>query len=351
MPRSGRLRQNHRMTMPPPIGNTMRAMACDGPGLPLRELRRPIPEPLESQLLIRVAACGVCRTDLHVVDGELPGARPGVVPGHEIVGYVVAQGPGVARERWPLGSRAGVPWLAGTCGTCRYCLDGRENLCEHARFTGHDLDGGYADYVLADARYCLPLPENYGDSAVAPLLCAGLIGYRSLRLAGDPRRLGLYGFGAAAHIVAQVALAEGREVYAFTRGGDLAAQRLALDLGVCWAGDSAVAPPQVLDAAIIFAPVGPLVPRALTRIARGGSVVCAGIHMSDVPSFPYRDLWGERVIRSVANLTRQDGHDFMALAARTPLRTEVHEFPLAAANEALESLRAGAFAGAAVLRP
>jgi propanol-preferring alcohol dehydrogenase len=329
----------------------MRVMACDSPGRPLLEHRRPVPAPGENQLLVRVAACGVCRTDLHVVDGELPGARAGVVPGHEIVGYVVERGQGAAPSRWPDGARVGVPWLAGTCGQCRYCLEGRENLCGQARFTGHDVDGGYADYVLADARYSLSLPTAYDDAAVAPLLCAGLIGYRALRLAGDPRRLGLYGFGAAAHIVAQLARAEGREVHAFTRAGDLAAQRLALELGAAWAGSSDEAPPELLDAAIVFAPVGPLVPRALTRIARGGSVVCAGIHMSDIPAFPYRDLWGERLIRSVANLTRQDGEAFMALAARLRLRTEVHEFTLAAANEALAQLRAGAFAGAAVLRP
>lgn len=329
----------------------MRVMACDAPGRPLRELLRPVPRPAEGQLLLRVAACGVCRTDLHVVDGELPHARPGVVPGHEIVGYVVEQGAGAARESWAVGARVGVPWLAATCGTCRYCLDGRENLCGQARFTGHDVDGGYADHVLVDARFCLPLPSGYDDAAVAPLLCAGLIGYRSLRLAGDPRRLGLYGFGAAAHIVAQVARAEGREVFAFTREGDLAAQRLARELGACWTGSSEAEPPELLDAAIIFAPVGPLVPRALTQLARGGSVVCAGIHMSDIPAFPYRDLWGERLVRSVANLTRRDGREFMALAARMRIHTQVHEYPLAAANEALSDLRAGAFAGAAVLRP
>jgi len=333
------------------IGPTMRAMAFEAPGRPLRELRRPIPQPTDGQLLLRVAACGVCRTDLHVVDGELPDARPGVVPGHEIVGYVVEKGPGAGPDSWRVGARVGVPWLAATCGACRYCLEGRENLCGQARFTGHDVDGGYADYVLADARFCLPLPPCYDDAAVAPLLCAGLIGYRSLRLAGDPRRLGLYGFGAAAHIVAQVARAEGREVYAFTRDGDLAAQRLALELGACWTGSSDAAPPELLDAAIIFAPVGPLVLRALTRLARGGSVVCAGIHMSDIPAFPYRELWGERLIRSVANLTRRDGHEFMALATRMRILTQVHEYPLAAANEALAHLRAGAFAGAAVLRP
>ncbi len=244
-----------------------------------------------------------------------------------------------------------MPWLAGTCGRCRYCRAGRENLCEAARFTGCDVDGGYADYLLADASYCLTVPDRYTDAAAAPLLCAGLIGHRALRLAGDARQLGLYGFGAAAHIVAQVAIAEGREVYAFTRPGDAAAQALASSLGACWAGSSEEAPPELLDAAILFAPVGALVPLALTRLARGGSVVCAGIHMSDIPSFPYRDLWQERSLRSVANLTRRDGEDFMALAARLPLRTTVHEFPLDQANEALGRLRSGAFAGAAVLRP
>ena len=337
--------------MSPAPATTMRAMACGAPGAPLQAQRRAVPEPGEGELLIRVCACGVCRTALHVVDGELPGSRPGVVPGHEIVGRVVAAGPGAARERWPAGARVGVPWLASTCGRCGFCRDGRENLCLDARFTGHDVDGGYADYVLARADFCLPVPERYADAAAAPLLCAGLIGYRSLRLAGDPRRLGLYGFGAAAHIVAQVAGAEGREVYAFTRPDDLAAQRLALSLGARWAGSSELAPPEPLHAAIVFAPVGPLVPLALTRLERGGTVVCAGIHMSDIPAFPYRDLWQERSIRSVANLTRRDGAEFMALAARTPIHTEVHEFPLEAASAALGQLRRGAFAGAAVLVP
>jgi propanol-preferring alcohol dehydrogenase len=329
----------------------MRALASGAAGERLRTERRPVPEPGEGEVLVRVVACGVCRTDLHVVDGELPSARAGVVPGHEVVGRVIATGPGAARERWPVGARVGVPWLASTCGHCRHCLAGRENLCGEARFTGHDVDGGYADFLLARADFCLPLPDGYEDAAAAPLLCAGLIGHRALRLAGDPRQLGLYGFGAAAHIVAQVAIAEGREVYAFTRPGDLAAQGLALRLGARWAGDSTAAPPAELDAAILFAPVGALVPEALRRVARGGSVVCAGIHMSDIPSFPYRDLWGERVLRSVANLTRRDGLDFMALAARVPIHTEVHEYPLEAANEALEALRRGEFAGAAVLRP
>lgn len=326
-----------------------RVMALGGPGMPLRAEQRPLPEPRAGQLLIRVLACGVCRTDLHIVDGELRPSHPGVVPGHEIVGQVVAHGPDT--PPWPAGVRVGVPWLASTCGICRYCVQHRENLCEQARFTGYDIDGGFADHVLADARYCLQVPAAYSDAAAAPLLCAGLIGYRSLRLAGDPRRLGLYGFGAAAHLVAQVAVAEGREVYAFTRPGDHAAQQLARGLGACWAGDSTQASPDLLDAAILFAPVGALVPRALTQIARGGSVVCGGIHMSDIPAFPYRDLWGERVIRSVANLTRRDGQEFMQLAARMPLQVTVHEFPLEAAGEALDQLRAGAFTGAAVLRP
>ena len=328
----------------------MRAMCCGEPGAPLRLQHRTVPDPAPDEVLVRVTACGVCRTDLHVLDGELPGARPGVVPGHEVIGRVVAAGGGAAAGRWRIGERVGVPWLASTCGQCRYCVAGRENLCESARFTGHDVDGGYADYLLARADYCLPVPASYDDAAAAPLLCAGLIGYRSLRLAGDPRRLGLYGFGAAAHIVAQVARAEGRDVFAFTRPEDSAAQRLALSLGACWAGSSSVAPPEELDAAIVFAPVGALVPAALTRLARGGVVVCAGIHMSDIPAFPYRDLWQERSIRSVANLTRQDGAEFMALAARTKIHATVHEFPLERAGEALEQLRRGQFAGAAVLR-
>jgi propanol-preferring alcohol dehydrogenase len=280
----------------------------------------------------------VCRTDLHVVDGELPQPKPEVVPGHEIVGEVD-------------GRRVGVPWLGWTCGVCAFCKSGRENLCALARFTGYQLDGGYAEYAVADERYCFALPERYGDAEAAPLLCAGLIGHRALRMAGDARRLGLYGFGAAAHLIAQVAVLEGREVYAFTRAGDALAQRFARDLGAHWAGSSLEAPPELLDAAIIFAPVGALVPAALKAVDKGGVVVCAGIHMSDIPSFPYQLLWGERVVRSVANLARRDGEDFLALAARLPLRTRVQQFPLEQANEALAALREGRITGAAVLVP
>jgi alcohol dehydrogenase, propanol-preferring len=313
-------------------------MVLDGPGRPLRQTDLPVPEPGPGQVLLRVRACGVCRTDLHVVDGELPEPKLPLVPGHQIVGEDVDGG-----------GRLGVPWLGWTCGECRYCRSGRENLCDRARFTGYQLDGGYAEYAVADRRYCFPIPEGYPDVQAAPLLCAGLIGYRSLRLAGDGERLGLYGFGASAHIVAQVARSEGRRVFAFTRKGDDAAQQLARELGAEWAGDADAAPPEELDAAIVFAPVGSLVPAALRAVAKGGTVVCAGIHMSDIPSFPYELLWGERVVRSVANLTRRDGEEFLALAPRVPVRTEVEPFPLERANEALERLRAGEVRGAAVL--
>jgi propanol-preferring alcohol dehydrogenase len=306
-----------------------------------------VPEPGPRQLLLRVAACGVCRTDLHVVDGELPHPKQPVVPGHEIVGTVVAQGAGA--QRFAIGARVGVPWLGSTCGSCAFCVSGRENLCDAARFTGYQLDGGYAEYTLADERYCVGLPDGMPDAAAAPLLCAGLIGYRALRAAGDGRRLGLYGFGAAAHIVAQVAGYEGRECYAFTRPGDTAAQALARRLGACWAGSSEEAPPVALDAAILFAPVGALVPVALRAVRKGGTVVCAGIHMSDIPAFPYRDLWGERVLRSIANLTRRDAAEFLALAPAVPVCCEVQTFPLAAAQSALDRLRRGEIAGAAVL--
>jgi propanol-preferring alcohol dehydrogenase len=318
----------------------MRAMVLDAPGRPLREAELPVPEPGPGEVLLRVRACGVCRTDLHVVDGELPEPRLPLVPGHQIVGEDVATG-----------ERLGVPWLGWTCGECRYCVSGRENLCDRARFTGYQLDGGYAEYAVADRRYCFPLPEGYPDLQAAPLLCAGLIGYRSLRLAGEGERLGLYGFGAAAHIVAQVAGAQGRRVFAFTRAGDEAAQSLALELGAEWAGDALGPAPEELDAAIVFAPVGELVPAALRAVAKGSTVVCAGIHMSDIPSFPYELLWGERVVRSVANLTRRDGEEFLALAPRVPVRTEVEQFPLARANQALDRLRAGEVRGAAVLVP
>jgi propanol-preferring alcohol dehydrogenase len=298
---------------------------------------------------LRVAACGVCRTDLHIADGELDGCRYPITPGHEVVGRVAAVGREV--ERYREGDRLGVPWLGASCGECEYCRAGRENLCDRARFTGFDFDGGYADYVLADERYCLPIPAAYGDAEAAPLLCAGLIGYRSLRFAGDARRLGIYGFGAAAHIVAQVARAEGREIFAFTRPGDTAAQALARRLGAAWAGASDVAPPEALDAALLFAPVGALVPAALAAVKKGGSVVCGGIHMSDIPSFAYRLLWGERTVRSVANLTRADGEEFLALAGRLRIRTEIETLPLAQAKLALDRLRAGKITGAFVLDP
>jgi propanol-preferring alcohol dehydrogenase len=301
-------------------------------------------------VLIRIAACGVCRTDLHVADGELAGGSRPVVPGHEIVGYVERSGAGAARFR--AGDRVGVPWLASTCGECRDCRAGRENLCARARFTGFDVDGGYAEYTLADERFCLPIPAAYGDAEAAPLLCAGLIGHRCLaKVDADAESLGIYGFGAAAHLVAQVARAQGRRVYAFTRPGDAAAQDFARRLGAAWAGGSGEAPPAPLDAAIIFAPVGALVPEALARVRRGGQVVCGGIHMSDIPSFPYALLWGERRIQSIANLTRADGEAFMRVAAATRLQTSVQPYPLSRANEALEDLRAGRINGAAVLVP
>jgi propanol-preferring alcohol dehydrogenase len=304
--------------------------------LELRDL--PVPEPGRDQVRLRVRACGVCRTDLHVVDGELPHPKLPLVIGHQIVGETDD------------GRRLGVPWLGWTDGTCRYCASGRENLCDHARFTGYDLDGGYAEYAVADERYCLELPESYDDLQVAPLLCAGLIGYRSLRLAGDAERIGLYGFGASAHIVAQVARHERRRLFGFVRTGDEEARSFALELGCEWAGWSDERPPEELDAAIVFAPVGALVPAALSALAKGGTVVCAGIHMSDIPSFPYELLWEERVVRSVANLTRRDGEEFLALAPRVPVRTHVETYPLEQANEALARLRSGSVRGAAVLQ-
>jgi alcohol dehydrogenase, propanol-preferring len=323
----------------------VRAMVLDSAGTPLREAELPAPEPGPGQVVVAVDACGVCRTDLHVVDGELPDPKLPLVPGHQIVGRVVEPG-----EHFAAGARIGIPWLGWTDGECRYCLSGRENLCGRARFTGYHLDGGYAELVAADERFCFTVPEGYEDLQAAPLLCAGLIGYRSLRLAGDAERLGLYGFGASAHIVTQVARHEGRRVFAFTRAGDTETQAFALSLGAEWAGDASQRPPEELDAAIIFAPVGELVPAALAAVAKGGSVVCAGIHMSDIPSFPYELLWGERVVRSAANLTRRDGEEFLLLAPRVPVRTEVEAFPLAAANEALARLRAGEVRGAAVLQ-
>ena len=319
----------------------MRAMVLDRPGTPLRLRDVPAPAPGPGQVRLRVHACAVCRTDLHVVDGELPDPKLPIVPGHQVVGTVV-DGDAIAH-----GTRVGVPWLGWTCGVCAYCRSGRENLCDAARFTGYQLDGGYAEEMVADARFCFPLPAGWPDLAVAPLLCAGLIGHRALRLAGDAERLGLYGFGASAHIVCQVARWQGRRPFAVTRPGDDAAQALARSLGAVWAGGDD--PPEPLDAAIIFAPAGELVPRALRAVAKGGTVVCAGIHMSDVPSFPYAILWGERVLRSVANLTRRDGEEFLALAPRVPVRTTVTTFPLAEANEALARLRRGAIVGAAVL--
>lgn len=325
----------------------MRAMLLDAPGRPLRLAEVQLPPPGTGQVLIRVHACGVCRTDLHVMDGELPEPKLPLVPGHEIVGTVVAKGAGV--DRFAIGNRAGVPWLGRTCGGCRYCQSGRENLCDQPRFTGYTLDGGYAEYALADARYCFHLPDAYSDAEAAPLLCAGLIGYRSYRMTGDARRLGIFGFGAAAHIIAQVARHQGRQVYAFTRPGDSDGQIFARKLGAVWVGDSTAKPPDELDAAIIFAPVGSLVPAALGIVARGGTVVCAGIHMSDIPSFPYRLLWGERTVRSVANLTRRDGEEFLALAPQVPVRTEIEKFVLTDANEALTRLRNGRIQGAAVL--
>jgi propanol-preferring alcohol dehydrogenase len=327
----------------------MNAMQLRAPGERLRSVMVPIPVPASGQVLLRVRACAVCRTDLHVVDGELPDPKLPLIPGHEIVGVVEAVGEGV--EEHVRGDRIGVPWLGWTCGECRYCCSGRENLCDQARFTGYDLDGGYAEYAVADARYCFPIPANYSDFEAAPLLCAGLIGYRSLRMAGDARRLGIYGFGAAAHIVTQVAVHQGREVFAFTRPGDETAQRFAREMGAAWAGSSTETPPEELDAAILFAPVGALVPAALRAVGKGGVVVCGGIHMSDVPSFPYEILWGERVVRSVANLTRRDAEEFLTLAPRVPVRTEVQDFALAAANQALDALRAGTLRGAAVLVP
>jgi propanol-preferring alcohol dehydrogenase len=327
----------------------MRAMILTAPHTPLQEANLPRPAAGTGQILIRVHACGVCRTDLHVVDGELTNPTLPIVPGHEIVGVVAEIGAGVAG--FVPGDRVGVPWLGFTCGICPYCRAGRENLCDQARFTGYQIDGGYAEYTLADARYCFPLPASYSDAEAAPLLCAGLIGYRSLRLAGPGRRLGIYGFGAAAHIVVQIARHPGRQVFAFTRPGDDPGQRFARELGAAWAGGSDTLPPELLDAAILFAPVGDLVPQALRVVVKGGTVVCAGIHMSDIPSFPYALLWGERTIRSVANLTRRDGEEFLDLAPRVPVRTTVETFPLAGANEALSRLRSGRIRGAAVLLP
>jgi len=322
-------------------------MILEAPGEPLRAAEVSIPEPGPEQILIRIHACAVCRTDLHVVDGELPDPKLPLIPGHQIVGAVASFGS--CADRFVTGARVGVPWLGYTDNSCRYCLTGRENLCDDARFTGYQIDGGYAEYAVADHRFCFPIPEGCPDLQAAPLLCAGLIGYRSLRMAGDAERLGLYGFGAAAHIIAQVASYQGRKVFAFTSPGDEEARRFALEVGASWAGDSTQLPPEELDAAIIFAPVGALVPAALKAVAKGGVVVCAGIHMSDIPSFPYEILWGERSICSVANLTRRDGEEFPALAPKVPVHTETASFALEEANEALNTLRSGEIRGAAVL--
>ena len=324
-------------------------MLLDRPGQPLRPARVPIPVPGPGELLLRVHACGICRTDLHVFDGELPNPKLPLILGHEIVGTVAARGPGA--ERFRVHERVGVPWLGWTCGQCRFCRSGSENLCDRPRFTGYEIDGGYAEYTVADERFCFSTPPRYADTEAAPLLCAGLIGYRSLRMAGDAERLGLYGFGAAAHLAAQVAVHQGREVFAFTREGDHEGQAFARELGATWAGSSTEAPPEPLDGAIIFAPVGELVPTALQAIRKGGTVVCAGIHMSPVPSFPYEILWGERSIRSVANLTRQDGQDFFSVAATVPLRIAAEPLALAEATQGLARLRAGLVRGALVLVP
>jgi alcohol dehydrogenase, propanol-preferring len=328
---------------------SMRAMVLERPGAPLVLRERPVPKPGAGEILMEIAACGVCRTDLHVVDGELPDPELPIVPGHEIVGRVAVLGSGV--KGFAPGERVGVPWLGHTCQVCPYCRNGRENLCDAPLFTGYTRDGGYATHVVADARFCFPLPGATNDAETAPLLCAGLIGWRSFRMAGEAQALGLYGFGAAAHILAQVAAWQGRRVYAFTRAGDVAAQSLARSLGAVWAGGSEEAPPKPLDVAIIFAPVGALVPLALKAVRKGGRVVCAGIHMSDIPSFPYRDLWEERQIVSVANLTREDAREFLAIAPRAGVKTTVTRYPLVEANAALADLRQGRIQGAAVLIP
>jgi propanol-preferring alcohol dehydrogenase len=327
----------------------MRAMVLDAPGTPLAWREVPDPRPGAGEMLLRVAACGVCRTDLHVVDGELPRPKRPLIPGHQVVGRVLELGPGASRHA--VGARVGVPWLGWTCGECVYCRGGQENLCDHARFTGYDRDGGLAERLVADERYCFALPEGYTDLQAAPLLCAGLIGYRSLRLCGEARRLGLYGFGAAAHIVVQVARHQGRRVYAFARAGDAAAREFALEMGAAWAGASSEPPPEPLDAAIIFAPAGELVPLALAAVRKGGTVVCGGIHMSEIPAFAYERLWGERVLRSVANLTRRDAEEFLALAPQVPVATEVQRYALADAARALDDLRGGRVRGAAVVVP
>jgi propanol-preferring alcohol dehydrogenase len=325
-------------------------MRIERPGV-LRAAELPEPRPRPNQVLVRVHACGVCRTDLHLLDGEVEIPKPPIVPGHQIVGTVIDRGEGTSEGEQPqIGARVGIPWLGWTCGRCRYCLNGRENLCDLARFTGRDIDGGFAELALADERYCFPLPAGYSDLQVAPLLCAGLIGYRALRMAGEAERIGLYGFGASAHIITQVARFQGRRVFAFTRANDDSTQSFARELGAEWAGSSLDTPPEELDAAIIFASAGDLIPAALRAVAKGSPVVCAGIHMSDIPSFPYEILWGERTVRSVANLTRQDAREFLSLASDVPIQTDVHAYGLADAAGALEDLRAGRFQGAAVIK-
>ncbi len=327
----------------------MKAMLLEKTGGPLVYTDVPDPVPNAEQVLLRVLACGVCRTDLHVLDGELAHAKPRLILGHEIIGEVIATGAKV--QQFAVGERVGVPWLGWTCGECYYCQTGSENLCDNAMFTGYQIDGGYAELTLADQRYCFPVDKLYSNVHAAPLLCAGLIGYRALKMAGDAQELGIYGFGAAAHIVTQLAVQQGRDVYAFTRENDLAAQQFALQLGAVWAGASTLVPPRILDAALIFAPLGDLVPAALQVVSKGSSVICAGIHMSDIPAFPYALLWGERVLRSVANLTRADGLEFLAGASQAPVQTHCVVYPLSQANQALADLRAGRFSGAAVLVP
>ena len=330
------------------MSGLMDAMIFEGVGHSFKGARVPTPEPGAGQVRVRVKACGICRTDLHIIDGELTHPKLPLILGHQIVGTVEERGEGV--PALPAGQLVGIPWLGWTCGHCRYCLSGRENLCDSARFTGYDIDGGFAEYTVADSRFCFPIPAGFAESQAAPLLCAGLIGYRSLRMAGDPERLGIYGYGASAHIITQVAVHEGRKVFAFTRPGDRTSQEFALEMGATWAGDTEHPAPEELDAAIIFAPAGELVPLALRAIAKGGTVICAGIHMSDIPSFPYEILWGERAVGSVANLTRKDGEEFLALAPKVPVRTEVEVFALHDAAIALERLRRGEIRGAAVLR-
>jgi alcohol dehydrogenase, propanol-preferring len=327
----------------------MRAMVLYQTKTPLKESPLPDPEPFGGEVLVRIEACAVCRTDLHVIDGELPNPKLPIIPGHEIVGRVISRGEGA--ERFAIGARVGIPWLARTCGVCDYCKAGKENLCDQPLFTGYTRDGGYAELTTADERYCVPIPETHSDTEAAPLLCAGLIGFRSLVKTGGARHVGIYGFGAAAHLVAQVAVYQGRKVYAFTRAGDNEGQEFARSLGATWAGSSEELPPAELEAAIIFAPVGSLVPQALRAVRKGGTVVCGGIHMSDIPQFPYELLWGERQICSVANLTRKDAEEFMAIAPKVPVRTHTEIFPLANANEALHRLRTGQLRGAAVLVP